>query len=977
LTTPSRRSFLKMSWGLVTLIVTPVSLPGCGGAPDAPTGSDSWSGEPGQARYRIDGLAKVLGKKIYARDFRVADMPGWPNRQRMALVVRAAHADRPYQGLDLSILPSELRPLQVIDQARLDADKVTNIFGNDSPQGSGKQNRPQSFLVHAGQVPVFQGEPLAILLFSDWETCRRARRILQFNTQLVRYGATPVARQPEWQPYRPPLYLTRYSGESGDLFSQTLNGVTDPYLCPQQAADLAATTLQGSIEQLTSAVSGLDVNCAAAAWRKRIDWEMSTAQSRGWKIYQSKAATQSLDPMFMEPEAGLAWYDASNPAAKRLSLVLGTQSPNGDIADALAMFDAKGCPFQVSTVQLTSCYPGGGFGGRDVSTFPPLLMLAAVYADGPVRMANDRFEQFQSGLKQLGSQIEIALAVNPDGRFEALRSTALMQAGGKNNYSQFVAELAGYCANNAYSIPRASVDATAEPSAGVVAGSMRGFGGPQAFFALETALDQVARDLRIDPIELRRRNVLRKERGDRTVTGAPLVDPLPLVEICDRAGKNPLWVDKEAQKARRGGTSRLYGVGFALANEAFGTGSDGVLGAVSVNRDGSIKVITNAVDIGTGSATTLAIVTARHLGRNASEIEPGQAGLFTANLKLSSTPEAEPDPQLYRKRSHVLFQRLRASAVDSSQDQWSNPNYTASFSMSSSASITAFHQVHAVHQASLALFEAGVWPAAASLWGIDPSNRSAREAARWVDERLSLQGHEALSWPQLAERMYARDAVVSAMVHACFQAHWVTAEYPLAQWVGYPAIPRWPIDGLALRRASQAPDQYTQILRANTTPPPPLSGFYGRSLYAPSATLAAVEVARPGGDVRVLELHTYLDAGTVLQPDFVSGQYQGAAAMGIGYALLEELPVLDGPGLGRWNLNRYAVALAVDVPIDNLRLELLPPTAKDAPAKGIAEAVLCPIAPAIANAIADATGFVFSQLPITARAIRDRWSQQR
>jgi CO/xanthine dehydrogenase Mo-binding subunit len=148
-------------------------------------------------------------------------------------------------------------------------------------------------------------------------------------------------------------------------------------------------------------------------------------------------------------------------------------------------------------------------------------------------------------------------------------------------------------------------------------------------------------------------------------------------------------------------------------------------------------------------------------------------------------------------------------------------------------------------------------------------------------------------------------------------------------------------------------------------------------LYAPSATLASVEVERPGGDVRVLELHTYLDAGSVLQPDFVSGQYQGAAAMGIGYALLEELPVLDGPGLGRWNLNRYSVALAGDVPIDNLRLELLPPTSKDAPAKGIAEAVLCPIAPAIANAIADATGFVFSQLPITARAIRDRWSQQR
>jgi CO/xanthine dehydrogenase Mo-binding subunit len=148
-------------------------------------------------------------------------------------------------------------------------------------------------------------------------------------------------------------------------------------------------------------------------------------------------------------------------------------------------------------------------------------------------------------------------------------------------------------------------------------------------------------------------------------------------------------------------------------------------------------------------------------------------------------------------------------------------------------------------------------------------------------------------------------------------------------------------------------------------------------LYAPSATLAAVEVERPSGRVQVLELYTYLDAGTVLQPDFVSGQYQGAAAMGLGYALLEELPMLDAAGLGRWNLNRYSVALSGDVPIDNLRLELLPPATETAPAKGIAEAVLCPIAPAIANAITDATGFVFTQLPITARAIRERWSQER
>jgi CO/xanthine dehydrogenase Mo-binding subunit len=102
----------------------------------------------------------------------------------------------------------------------------------------------------------------------------------------------------------------------------------------------------------------------------------------------------------------------------------------------------------------------------------------------------------------------------------------------------------------------------------------------------------------------------------------------------------------------------------------------------------------------------------------------------------------------------------------------------------------------------------------------------------------------------------------------------------------------------------------------------------------------------------------------------VIGQHEGAAAMGIGYALLEDLPLLaDGGGSGRWNLDRYSVALARHVPLGQLDLELL--GSEDETAKGIAEAVLCPIVPAIVNAIAHATGRRFRSLPVTAAKIRE------
>ncbi|HEY8012821.1 MAG TPA: molybdopterin cofactor-binding domain-containing protein, partial [Dongiaceae bacterium] len=143
----------------------------------------------------------------------------------------------------------------------------------------------------------------------------------------------------------------------------------------------------------------------------------------------------------------------------------------------------------------------------------------------------------------------------------------------------------------------------------------------------------------------------------------------------------------------------------------------------------------------------------------------------------------------------------------------------------------------------------------------------------------------------------------------------------------------------------------------------------GRSLYASSGALASVEVDRRTGRVAVTAMQSFLDAGRIIQQDLVEGQSEGAVAMGIGYALLEDLPLLgDGAGSGRWNLDRYHVARWADMPLGKIGLDLLP--AVEDTGKGIAEAVLCPIAPAIANAVAHATGQRFRDLPITAEKIR-------
>ena len=899
----------------------PEVLPLPAQVPTQPAAAPAWSGAPGQARFRIEGLAKVSGQKIYARDFRAKDFPHWPQTERMALILRATQAQRRFTGLDLSALQGLATPLFVIvqtpiaslslPQKDLAALKLTLPFSIKGPDGV------QQLLVPVGSAPQFYGQPVAILVFENASACRRAKRALQFNPAVVQAGAAlaPKEQPPEPPPYQPTTYLTRYEVPGLAPFSQVQSGYrSDPYvpddLKPTNPSDYAP------------------YNSTAKRLRGRID---ATLQAPGLLKLGGRYRTQVLDPMFMEPEAGLAWLNAKSGV---LNLVLGTQATNGDAGDSFTMF--KGTAVTVNTVALYSCYPGGGFGGRDVSTFPPLLAVTAALTDGPVRIANDRFEQFQSGLKQLDSTIDQQIAVEPSsGEFVAFSSRQSLGAGGNNNYSQFVAALAGYCGLSGYNIKQAYVDAVAKPTLGVVAGSMRGFGGPQASWAVETLVDEVAVALKRDPIELRARNVLKPY--ERTITGGPIDEQsvaAALAEICRRARAQPLWQTRERVQRAKAKQGIWYGVGFALANQAYGTGTDGVMAEVALSPAGQLTVRSNCVDMGNGSATTLAISTAGWLGHNAARAVMGDVGSFNG-LDMHG----------------------------GGGGSWDDPRWTASVSMSSSACLTAFHQVHVTEQASRVLFETGLLPAAATLWGVPVSALQGK--TRWHEGRLMAEGQRPLSLPELAAAAHRAHLPVGAMVHGLYQGTWVSASYSV-----HGAVSTWPIDGLALQRGGNP--QWQRVERQAVIPPDPAAELYGRSLYAPSGALVAVEIDARTCVPRVVAVELTVDAGRVLQPDLLIGQAQGGIAMGIGYALLEDLPLLaEGAGDGRWNLDRYHVALASDVPLGAMRVDVLPSSSSTA--KGIAEAVLCPIAPAIGNAVAHATGYRFRarSLPIRAAEIRD------
>jgi CO/xanthine dehydrogenase Mo-binding subunit len=136
-------------------------------------------------------------------------------------------------------------------------------------------------------------------------------------------------------------------------------------------------------------------------------------------------------------------------------------------------------------------------------------------------------------------------------------------------------------------------------------------------------------------------------------------------------------------------------------------------------------------------------------------------------------------------------------------------------------------------------------------------------------------------------------------------------------------------------------------------------------------TLVRIEIDRKSGHVRIDKAYTALECGRALVSEVVVGQAQGGFAMGVGYALLETLPLYeDGPGDGKWNLGRYVIARASDLPMHDLQIEVLPHLTPNDPPKGIGEVVMIPIVPAILNAIYDATGHRFRSLPVTEAMIK-------
>lgn len=900
----TRREFLKTTAASgAVILLSRYDLWGADAYAGQPLQPADWQAGPGKARFRIDGFAKVTGQKIYARDFRARDLPGWPQNEQVVYILRATFSDHVFDGVDLSELAEELKPQKMVTAEDLQRDGI-HIAETNYPEGM--------YLVPKGSAPDHLGQPVALLFFKDLQTMKAARSQLMFELDPIKKGAAiTLPKDYVYQPETSIIHIVKEGPEPYEKrvkFAQTKGGPVHPEEPGKRNAE---------------AMLGV----------KLIDSKLT---SGGWRLTEGTYTTQLIDPMFMEPESGLGWLD---PKQQTLHLLIGTQSPQDDANTAVELFKDLEGRFKVGTVDFTSCYLGGGFGGRDTSIFCVYLSLAAAYADGPVRIIYDRFEQFQSGIKRHPATMDITLAADDKGQFQALRTHAVLNGGGRPNLSKYVAQVAGLNATGPYDFPLADILSQAVHTRSLGAGSMRGYGASMLAFAIESSVDEAARSLKMDAIDLRQRNVLHP--GWAISTGAPKAPP-GLEDMCKKARAHRLWNHREQLKQTQSKGDIAFGVGFAITMKNYGTGADAIFNDVAIDPLGQITVTTHAVDMGNGSATTLALSTAAILGANATSVKLGEIDLFK---QLDMVESFEPQPQ--------------------------NPRWTPLLFMSSKAATTSSRWVHSVEQSSRVLFETGLFPAAQSLWGKKGDTLNIA-SVHWRDGYLTAPGLRPLSLKDIAAKAHADRRITAVMNHAFFSAKWVEGDYRIDG-----VTQRRPVDGLAIRRGQAT--QYEIVDRENPQLMTVESMWEGNGqTFGASACLVAVTVNRKTGEIKVVEGVHYLAPGKVLQQEMVEGQMDGAFAMGVGHALLENLPAFeDGPTTGRWNLDRYHVALAGDSALGKIEKVILPPESETAPARGIAEVVLNPVAPAIANAVTHAIDVRFRDLPITAEKVRNALEKTR
>jgi CO/xanthine dehydrogenase Mo-binding subunit len=289
-----------------------------------------------------------------------------------------------------------------------------------------------------------------------------------------------------------------------------------------------------------------------------------------------------------------------DPTSKQLVIHTASQSPSFvriEIARLLGWPENK--------VRVKVPYLGGGFGAKLYIKLEALTAAAALLAGLPVKIALSMEEQFYT-LTKHAATLRIKSGVSKEGRITARECEVWWNGGAYADIGPRITQKSGFTAPGPYDIDHVSIDSYALYTNLPPAGALRGFGIPQLVWAYESHTDMIAKALNIDPLAIRRMNILREGRPQATGT---LMRDAGIDPVLERLASRMNWeksFDKGSGSIRRG---RGIAIGFKASISPTTS-----MAIVNISADGSCIVYCSTVDMGQGSDTAMAQFAAEALG---------------------------------------------------------------------------------------------------------------------------------------------------------------------------------------------------------------------------------------------------------------------------------------------------------------------------------------------------------------------------
>lgn len=303
-------------------------------------------------------------------------------------------------------------------------------------------------------------------------------------------------------------------------------------------------------------------------------------------------------------------------------------------------------------------YIGGGFGTKVEMHAEGICAILALKTGKPVKLEYSREEDFISTSRHPVT-FKLKTGVKRDGTFVARQAFAIADAGAYARHTH-VNQIMGSTFVGSYKSPHFFYEAYCVYTNNPPSGSLRGFGGPQPNYAVESQIDQIAEELRMDPMELRLRNAYKVNEQNPWTRKGLTISSYGLEECIRKGADRISWGTRnnpDSQTAK--GTRLRRGIGMACL-PTWVSGTVGITyipefsGAIlSVNGEGSVELTTAVVDIGGGQSTVLAQIAAEELGISIDHVI----------VKPSDTDDAPGDTATHATRvSFVVGAAVKATA---------------------------------------------------------------------------------------------------------------------------------------------------------------------------------------------------------------------------------------------------------------------------------------------------------------------------